>query len=340
MTVAPFALMQLSSGLFASKTLAVAVQLDVFSMATGDGITVDEFAAAQKLQTRPAGMLLSGCAGLGLLEKDGDRFRASPLAREYLVPGTRYYFGDFVTMLDERVYAGWMRLADAMHTDAPTVWDSTQRDSLFDDADPVTVRTFWRGMHSLSTYTARAVADAYDFGSVRRLLDVGGGGAAFTIELCRAYPTLEATVYDLPFVCEQTAERIAEAGLSDRITCVAGDFFAEEKLPGGHDVALLSSVLHDWSAEENQLILDKVAAALPDGGRVLVAELLMDDDESGPAPAALFNLLMLVETRRGRNYTGAEYERWLRTAGCAEVERVPVAGVSANALLVGTIAQP
>lgn len=318
MTVAPFPLMQLSSGLFASKTLAVAVQLDLFSMATGDGITVEEFAAARELRTRPAGMLLTGCASLGLLEKDGDRFLASPLAREYLVPGTRYYFGDFVTMLDERVYAGWMRLAEAVHTDAPTVWDSTQRDSLFDDADPVTVRTFWRGMHSLSTYTARAVAEAYNFGSVRRLLDVGGGGAAFTIELCRAYPTLEATVYDLPFVCEQTAERIAEAGLSDRITCVAGDFFAEE----------------------NQVILDKVAAALPDGGRILVAELLMDDDESGPAPAALFNLLMLVETRRGRNYTGAAYERWLRRAGCAAVERVPVAGVSANALVVGTVAQP
>jgi hypothetical protein len=66
----------------------------------------------------------------------------------------------------------------------------------------------------------------------------------------------------------------------------------------------------------------------------------MDDDESGPAPAALFNLLMLVDTQRGRNYTGAEYERWLRTAGCAAVERVPVAGVSANALVVGTMARP
>ncbi|MFE2422339.1 hypothetical protein [Streptomyces hokutonensis] len=33
-------------------------------------------------------------------------------------------------------------------------------------------------------------------------------------------------------------------------------------------------------------------------------------------------------------------ERRLRTAGCAAVERVPVAGVSANALVVGTVAQP
>jgi hypothetical protein len=329
--------MELSSGLFASKTLAVAVQLDVFSMAAGEGITVDEFAAARGLHTRPAGMLLTGCSSLGLLEKAGDRFQASALAREYLMPGTRYYFGDFVTMLDERVYAGWMRLGDAVNTDAPTTWDPARQESLFDGCDPVLVRTFWRGMHSMSTYTARAVAEAYDFGSVRRLLDVGGGGAAFTIELCRAYPALEATVYDLPFVCEQTLERIAEAGLSDRITCVGGDFFADAKLPGGHEVALLSSVLHDWSPEENQVILDKVAEAVTQDGRILIAELLMDDDESGPAPAALFNLLMLVETRRGRNYTGAQYERWLRAAGCAAVERVPVAGVSANALVVGAM---
>src|SRR5262249_47180260 len=70
----------------------------------------------------------------------------------------------------------------------------------------------------------------------------------------------------------------------DRITCVGGDFFADERLPEGHDAALLSSVLHDWSKEENLIILDKVAVALPTGGTIMISELLMDDDRAGPAP--------------------------------------------------------
>jgi 3-hydroxy-5-methyl-1-naphthoate 3-O-methyltransferase len=85
------------------------------------------------------------------------------------------------------------------------------------------------------------------------------------------------------------------------------------------------------------VILDKVAAALPTGGTIMISELLMDDDGSGPASAAMFNLLMLVETERGANYTGAEYESWLRQVGCTRVNRVPVPGIAANAVVVGTV---
>ncbi|WP_394840532.1 acetylserotonin O-methyltransferase [Pendulispora brunnea] len=337
-SVNPRALMELSSGFFAAKTLAAAVELNLFGLLSErGGLTIEELANERDIHPRPAEMLLSGCASLGLLVTDGQRFVNSPLAAEYLVPGGRYYFGDYITMLDQRVYPGWMKLSEGLRRNAPTTWDPRERPSLFDPRDPDMMRTFWRGMHSMSVFTARALGDAYDFTRVRRLLDIGGGGAAYTIELCRAYPHLTATVYDLPFVCEQTKVRIAEAGLGHRIACVGGDFFADDELPGEHDAALLSSVMHDWSEAEDLTILRKARAALPAGGAILISELLMDDDRSGPAPAAMFNLLMLVETQRGRNYTGAQYERWLREVGCHEVVRIPVKGISANAVVVGTV---
>jgi hypothetical protein len=334
----PGMLMEMSSGFFAAKTLAAAVEFGLFALLTEQGdLTVAEFATARGLHPRPAEMLLSGCAGLGLLVKDGERFANSPVAREYLVPGRPYYFGDYIAMLDQRVYPGWMKLSEGLHRNSPTTWDPAERASLFDADDPAMVATFWRAMHSMSVFTARALGHAYDFSHVRRLLDVGGGGAAYTIELCRIYPDLTATVYDLPFVCEQTRQRIADAGLGDRISCVGGDFFAEDKLPDGHDAALLSSVLHDWSEAEDRGILRKVRAALPRRGTIMISELLMDDDKSGPAAAAMFSLLMLVETERGRNYSGAEYARWLRDVGCGEVTRRPVPGISANAVVVGVV---
>ncbi|SMD26352.1 methyltransferase [Kibdelosporangium aridum] len=334
----PFPLMELSSGVFAAKTLSVAVRMELFALiAEQGGLTAEEFAAKRGLHPRPAEMLLIGCTSLGLLVKDGSRYTNSLLSQHYLLPRGRYYFGDYILMLDERVYDGWMKLSNAVTDNRPTTWDPRARSSIFDLGDPGMVRLFWRAMHSLSVFTAQALAQAYDFSSVRKLLDVGGGGGAYTIELCRQYPQLTATVYDLPFVCEQTSARIAEVGLSDRITCVGGDFFNDAALPEGHDAALLSSVLHDWSAEENLGILRKVHAALPAGGRIIVSELLMDDDKTGPVPAAMFNLLMLVETERGQNYTGAEYAQWLTQAGCTQVVRVDVPGISANAVMVGTV---
>jgi hypothetical protein len=63
-------------------------------------------------------------------------------------------------------------------------------------------------------------------------------------------------------------------------------------------------ILHDWAPDRARAILRW--AALPSGGQVIIAELLVNDERTGPAAAALMSLNMLVETE-GRNYTPAEY---------------------------------
>jgi hypothetical protein len=79
-------LMALSTGFWAFKTLAAAHELDLFSrLAGGAGTTVAELAQALGLHPRPAEMLLTGCAALGLLEKADGRYRNTPLSEGYLV---------------------------------------------------------------------------------------------------------------------------------------------------------------------------------------------------------------------------------------------------------------
>jgi hypothetical protein len=60
---------------------------------------------------------------------------------------------------------------------------------------------------------------------------------------------------------------------------------------------------------------------LPGGGAVVISELLVNDEKTGPAPAALMILSMLIETE-GRNYTPTEYSAWLEQAGCRHLETV------------------
>ena len=63
----PMPLMELATGFWASKTLAAAHELDLFSSLSGDGgTTAAEFAERQGIEQRPAEMLLTGCASLGL----------------------------------------------------------------------------------------------------------------------------------------------------------------------------------------------------------------------------------------------------------------------------------
>ncbi|MFT4100237.1 MAG: methyltransferase [Burkholderiaceae bacterium] len=326
-------LMALATGFWAFKTLAAAHELDLFSrLAGGAGVTVDGLAQTLGLHRRPAEMLLTGCASLGLLEKTDGRYRNTPLSEAYLVRGKPYYFGGFVQMADKRLYPGWDKLAEALRTNRPTTWDPAMQSSMFDGEDPMVLALFWEAMHSLSTMTARKLGEAVDLGRFRRLLDIGGGSGAYDIELCKQYGELRATVLDLPHVAAIAARKIAEAGFTDRIDTAGGDFF--ERLPGDHDVHLLSMIMHDWDEAKNRALLRRSFEALPSGGAVVISELLVNDEKTGPAPAALMSLNMLIETE-GRNYTPSEYSAWLDEAGFRPVETVWFDAPAANGAVIG-----
>jgi len=328
--VSPLPLMQLSIGFWSFKALATAYELDLFSQLSGtDGCTTDELAATLGIARRPAELLLTACASIGLLECADGRYVNSALTDEFLVPGKAHHFGGWVRMLDRRLYPAWGRLTQAVRTDRPTSWDPDEQPHLFAGEDPELLALFWEAMHSLSTLTARELGAHVDLSAATTLLDVGGGSGTYDIELCRRYPNLRATVFDLPVVCEIAARKLTETGYEDRIAVSPGDFLLDSALPTGHDVVLLSMIMHDWTPEQDLAILRKCFAALPPGGTIVISELLVNDEKTGPPAAALMSLNMLVETA-GRNYTAAEYEQWLHTTGFVDIRTVSFEAPGAN----------
>jgi precorrin-6B methylase 2 len=329
-TVSPLPLMQLSIGFWASKALAAGCDLDIFGRLSGtDGRTIEDLADVLGVDQRPVELLVTACASIGLLELRDGRYVNSALAEEFLVPGKSYHFGGWVQMLDRRLYPAWSSLTEAVRTNRPTSWNPDEQAHLFDSEDPELLALFWEAMHSLSTLTARELGAHLDLSASTAVLDVGGGSGAYDIELCRRYPHLRATVFDLPQVCEIASKKIAGAGYEDRIGVTAGDFLIDPELPAGHDVVLLSMIMHDWTPEQDLAILRKCFAALPPGGRIVISELLVNDEKTGPPAAALMSLNMLVETV-GRNYTAAEYEQWLHATGFVDVQTVRFEAPGAN----------
>ncbi|HTQ89878.1 MAG TPA: methyltransferase dimerization domain-containing protein, partial [Streptosporangiaceae bacterium] len=80
----PLLLMQLATGFWASKALFAAHEIGLFSLlARRDGGTADQVAADLEIAERPAEMLLTACASLGLLDKRDGRYHNSPVAAKY-----------------------------------------------------------------------------------------------------------------------------------------------------------------------------------------------------------------------------------------------------------------
>lgn len=131
----PIPLMQLTAGLWASQALVGAHDLNTFAkLSASKGMTITEFAHSCGIQERPAELLLTACASLGLLERREDQYVNSALAEAFLVPGQPYYFGGWVEMLARREYPGWMRIGEALRRNRPTTWDPDTQSSLFDGA--------------------------------------------------------------------------------------------------------------------------------------------------------------------------------------------------------------
>ena len=97
------------------------------------------------------------------------------------------------------------------------------------------------------------------------------------------------------------------------------------------DLYAVGRILHDWSEDKIRLLLARIHAALPDGGGLLIAERLIDEDRGGPVGAHMQSLNMLVCTE-GRERTLGEYTALLRDAGFATV-RGSVTGTPLDVVL-------
>lgn len=327
-------LLELTTGFMSFKTFAAAVELDVFTkLAGGREVTQSEFAQLVGLQERPARLLLPALVSLNLLEKNGDSYRNSAVAEEFLVNDKPYFFGGFVQFYSHALYKGWEHLVGALKANTP-VLAAPDGETVF-GPDDFMIRYFWEAMHALAGFTGLALSQAYDFSVHQRVLDVGGGSGGIPIELCRQIPGLTGTVYELPHVCPIVEEKAAAAGLTGVVDAHPGDFTEDDRLPTGYDAMILSQVLHVLDADSNRALLKKCYDALEPGGAVFVCELLLDADRTGPAPAALMGLNMLIAHHGGENYSDEEYLTWLAEAGFVDLEVVRFEAAGATGAVIG-----
>ena len=316
----PAPILELIDAFRRSKTMLTAVTLGVFEAL--DHQPASSVELAQRLGTNPDALerLLDACVGMRLIDKRQGIYRNQPVAQTYLCDSSAFSLTGYVRYSDEALYPMWAHLDDAVREGAyrwtqTFGWEGPLFEHFF--KTPERQRSFLRGMHGFGQLSSPAVVAAFDLSRFDRLVDLGGATGHLAIAACERYPDLRATVFELPAVIGMTRDFVSASTVSDRIECQAGDFFRDDLPPAG--LYTVGRVLHDWPEDRIRLLVSKIYDALPAGGALLVAEKILNEDKSGPTPAHLQSLNMLV-CAQGKERTLAEYAALLQAAGFDSVE--------------------
>jgi predicted O-methyltransferase YrrM len=295
-----------------ARVLMTAAELDVFSHLADAPKTSAQVSRELSSDQRATEALLNALVGLGLLVKTENAFRVKPgfekalssSAPETVLPVIRHM---------AQLWSSWGQLTEIVREGSagPSV-DSFERDEEGTAA-------FIGAMHAIGLGLARSVVERLDLSGHRNMIDVGGGSGVYTIAVLRAAPQMRATIFDRPLVTDIARRKLAQEDLTDRVALVSGDFYVDA-LPGGHDLALLSAIIHQNDAEQNIALYRKIFDALLPGGAIAVRDFVMSEDHTTPADGAVFAINMLVNTPGGSTYSFEEISEDLEAAGFVDAK--------------------
>jgi hypothetical protein len=154
---------------------------------------------------------------------------------------------------------------------------------------------------TLTRYEAQVCLAYHDFSRCRRILDVGGNSGEFALRICRSFPDVHATVFDLPLVCEIGLEHVRSEPEAGRIAFVKGNALTDP-LPGGFDLVTFKSMLHDWPEREAAGLMAGAGESLVPGGTMLIFERAPIRFEAGNIPPSMVPMLLFFHSFRQASF--------------------------------------
>ncbi|GFY81785.1 O-methyltransferase 1 [Actinidia rufa] len=270
-------------------------------------------------------MVLKSVIQLDLLEaiaRAGPAAYVSPVERLYgLAPVCKFLIKNedgasiapLVLMHHDKMES-WYHLKDAV-LDGEIAFNKAYGMSAFQyqGTDPRFNKVFNLGMSNLSTIIMKKVLDSYQgFEGLTTIVDLGGGTGASLNMILSKYPTIKGINFDLPHVIE-------DAPSYPGVEHVGGDMFVS--VPNG-DAIFMKSICHDWSDEHCSVFLKNCYDALPNNGKVIVAEYILPvapNTSLATKSVVDTDVIMLAHTQGGKERTEKEFEALAKGAGFQSV---------------------
>jgi O-methyltransferase domain len=306
----------MSGGYYLSRSLQVVAELGVADLIDEEPVSAAQLANTTGSHPEALFRVLSLLCAHGVFDRVDGRFRHSELSR-----------------IIRSDHPASMR-AFARMFGVPLIWETVIRLNISVATgramgNDVAEGGFWRYFEDHPEDSAKfngamaakaqvfipLVVAAYNFESLSRIVDVGGGRGHLLDAIIKSTVKPTGILFDQPHVVREGASISG-----DRVKLLGGDFFTDT-LPEA-DAYLLMEVIHDWDDEHAEKILHTVRNASSAGSKILLVEAMMPD---APMPCWTTTLdVIMLNLLGGRQRSLKEYTALLNKCGFDEVREIPV----------------
>jgi hypothetical protein len=309
------------------ETLFAAVEFDLFNLIQkNQKLSLKNIAEKLKINEQACRIMLLGLTTQGFLKIKNNNYQNTVLARRYLLNNSPWKYSScikwqhyinykalyhFHSALKANSNVGIIEIAGTGKTLYQRLQENPELEKLFQDA-----------MQEISQQSNQLLPKYLNLNKVKHLVDVGGGNGTNVIALTLRYPLLRASVYDSSTVCEIAKLNFIKQNHKDRLDTIVGNIF-EDQLPATADCFLFCHFFTIWSKAENLMLLKKAYESLPEGGRVVIFNMMQHNTQDGPLTAAIGSPYFLtLATGTGMLYTWNEYKELFKEAGFKKVTTI------------------
>jgi demethylspheroidene O-methyltransferase len=319
-------LFDLMAGFVHTQVMLGCIRLDLFKMLHQAPADLQQIAARVNMPAPVLQRLLLSAVSLGLLEcRSQSRFGLGPLG----VPLATH---DGITAMIEHNHLLYADMQDpvgflnnAWQGDMAAYWPYAHDAQAATRAAQDKFSRYSDLMAASQGFVVEEILSSYFFDEHQCVLDVGAGKGRFACDMAAHAPHLKVKLFDLPPVLELAKNNVQQRGMSERMSFYPGSFLHDE-LPQGADLVTLVRVAHDHPDDVVKQLLQKIHAALPLGGVLLLAEPMaqtLSASQSGSAQADAYFHFYLLAMGAGRLRTPEELMRLMAEAGFGQIEHLP-----------------
>lgn len=271
--------------------------------------------------------LLNSLAAMGVFEERPGRVFAQTTLSDVMRSDHPYTVRYGIAHLGLDSYLRAMSAAEHTLRTGEPGFDKANGMGIFDymGKNPEESELFNKAQTEFTRLAMPVYQNVYDFSGVRTLVDIGGGQGFFLGSMIQKYPGVSGLLYDTPAATLNAPSTLASLGVADRVRVETGNFF--EKVPTGADCYMMKNILHDWDDDKCVKILENVKAAMAPGAKIIVWDLVIEDDPNAQMLKQVNNFYFALFG--GKERTEAEFASIFSRAGLRLVKVYQTGFISA-----------